>query len=74
MTMVRLLALMTALALALGSPAMAGGGGGAKKKVTGADSYLALPSLSASVVEDFQVQAILQVEAGLDISDGRKRA
>jgi len=72
------LALVAALALAM--PAHAGGGGGApspapsaedsrRRSITSSDDYLPLPELMTTVQADFRSAGLMQVEAGLEISD-----
>jgi hypothetical protein len=60
------------------APAAAGPGGqdahGAKKKVTGSQSFMEIPSLTASVVRGFETRGVLHVEAGLEIKDSKLRA
>lgn len=64
------LAVMAALAIAM--PADAAGAG--KKKVTVSESFVALPSLTASVAQDFEVRGMLHVEAGIEVKDAKQRA
>lgn len=63
--------------------AFAGGGGGGdapqqaddgrRRNLTASDSYVPLPPLTATVQADFRARGLLQIEAGLEISDSRLR-
>lgn len=75
----KLFALSIAACLLAGAPAHAGGGEGGgeahgQTKTTDAQSFVALPPLSATVSDGFRISGILQVEAGLEIPDAALRA
>lgn len=63
-------------AFAAGGP---GGGGsqqaddGRRRNLTASDSYVPLQPLTATVQADFRARGLLQIEAGLEISDNRLR-
>ncbi|MGK0267398.1 MAG: hypothetical protein ACI82N_001651 [Maricaulis sp.] len=73
------------LTLAVGEAAFAGGGGGGgghgappaqdsrHRSLTSSDSYLPLPPLMATVQADHRARGNLQIEAGLEVEDGRLR-
>ncbi len=66
-------------AFAAGGPGGGGGGGsqqaddGRRRNLTASDSYVPLPPLTATVQADFRARGLLQIEAGLEISDNRLR-
>lgn len=69
MTLRALIAFVAVMAISFAAADPADAAGKQKKRVTGADDYVTLAMMTASIVADFRVRALLQVEAGLDIED-----
>ncbi len=70
-------AVAASLILSLAGAAHAAGDGGHEsggKKVTGTDSYLPMDTLTATVSQNYRVRGVLQIDAGLEITDSRLRA
>jgi len=61
-----LAAILLAVSPALGAPA--------KKKTSGAEGFIQLPHMSATLTDGMNVAGLLQVDAGLDIADAKLRA
>jgi len=78
-----LLSLVLILALALGAgPAVAAGGGGGssqqapatrQERLTSAETYMPLPTLSAGVLQRHSTRGTIVVDMGLDIPDAALR-
>lgn len=66
-------------AFALGGGAAPASGGGQsedssrRRSLTSSTTYVPLPPLTATVQADFRARGLLQIEAGLEISDARLR-
>jgi hypothetical protein len=79
----RLSALLAALALAAAEPAAAAGGSGnatsqqapasRQERLTSAQSYVPVPTLSASVLQRTSTRGTIVVDMGLDIPDAELR-
>jgi len=59
------------------APAAASGGGddghGASKRTTGAESFIELAPLTATIIENFRPRGLFQVHIGFDVPDNNLR-
>jgi flagellar basal body-associated protein FliL len=81
--MIRGICIIAAATLDLAGPAQAAGGGGhgetaaaepAGSRVTSSPNFVPLEMLTATVSRDYRVNGVLQIDAGLEISDPALRA
>jgi hypothetical protein len=77
-----ILAASLSISLPASAAALGGGGGGSeptqaddgrRRSLTSSESYVPLPALTATVQTNYRARGLMQIEAGLEIEDGRLR-